>query len=296
LGLPVESLFLAAGSDGVIRSVFEAFISPGDLVIHPAPTFAMYPVYARMYGAKTHALEYRPSPTGPVLLLETVVSAIANDHPKLVCLPNPDSPTGSVFDPTSLRRIVEAAGEAGALILIDEAYHPFYEETALPWTKAFGHLVVARTFAKAWGLAGLRIGYAAAAPEVANLLHKVRPMYEVNTVAVVAMERILDHEDAMRSSVRRLNEGRDYFIAEMETLGFRTVHCKGNFLHVAFGEMASSIHAALKDTVLYRQNASEPCLKGFTRFSATTTTLFRPIVSVISRIVARENGHTPGGH
>jgi histidinol-phosphate aminotransferase len=277
-------LVLAAGSDGVIRAVFESFINPGDRVLHTAPTFAMYPVYSKMYGAVTCPLAYRRSDHGPELTVEDCIDAIKSCAPKLVCLPNPDSPTGTAFDPPSLRMIIEAAGEAGALVLCDEAYYPFYEHTAVPMVKEYEHLVVARTFAKAWGLAGLRIGYAAASPAVAALLHKVRPMYEVNTLAVVLAERVLDFEDEMLASVRRLIAGRDWFTSEMSGLGLRTLSSHGNFLHVAFGERAPAVHQALKDMVLYRQDFAEDCLKGFSRFSATTVERFKPIADRIASV------------
>jgi histidinol-phosphate aminotransferase len=285
LAVGADHLVMAAGSDGVIRSVFEAFISPGDRVLHTSPTFAMYPVYARMYGADASTLEYQSGATGPTLSLETVLSGIANVRPKLVCLPNPDSPTGSVFEVAALRRIIEAAGDVGALILVDEAYHPFCEITAAPWVDEYEHLVVARTFAKAWGLAGLRIGYAVAAPSCAQLLHKVRPLYEVNTLAVAVMERMLDHGDEVRKSVRRLNDGREHMLAAMEGLGLPTVRARGNFLHVAFGQAAPAVHAALKDTVLYRPDHKESCLKGFSRFTATTVEGFQPLIEKIEAVI-----------
>lgn len=285
LDLTADHLVLTAGSDGAIRSVFEAYISPGDIVVHSSPTFAMYPVYCAMYGAKPVLLEYQTTIEGPQLDVDGVVANVGCTRPKLVCLPNPDSPTGTVFRPDELRRIVEAAGEAGALMLVDEAYHPFYEPTALPWVKEYEHLVVARTFAKAWGLAGLRIGYAAATPAVAHVLHQVRSMYEVNTVAVAVMERMLDHRDEMLASVRRLNAGRDGFLAVMRALGLRTLPGHGNFLHVAFGAHAPAVHAALSDMVLYRRDSREPCLAGFSRFSSTTAELFRPVIERIREVV-----------
>jgi histidinol-phosphate aminotransferase len=289
LNVGADRLLLAAGSDGVIRSVFEAFISPGDRVLHSSPTFAMYPVYGRMYGANTSTLDYQSGAAGPLLTVDAVLSGIARVRPKLVCLPNPDSPTGTVFEAAALRRIIEAAGDVGALILVDEAYHPFCEITAAPWVDEYEHLVVARTFAKAWGLAGMRIGYAIAAPSCALLLHKVRPLYEVNTLAVAVMERMLDHSEEVRKSVQRLNDGRDRMLAAMESLGFRTVHAQGNFMHVAFGDAALAVHAALKDKVLYRLDHREACLKGFTRFTATTAEGFEPLIKTIEAVVARMN-------
>lgn len=285
LGVEADHLLFAAGSDGVIRSVFEAFIDPGDTVVHTVPTFAMYAVYCKMFGARPATLEYQPAASGPFLAVDAVLELIGRVRPRMVCLPNPDSPTGSVFAPADLRRIIATSGDVGALVLIDEAYYPFYDHTVVPLVDEFPHLVVARTFAKAWGLADLRIGYGVACPELAFLLHKVRPMYEVNTIAVAVMERMLDFYKDVLASVKRLNEGRDGFLAAMEELGLRTFHAQGNFLHVAFGTRAPAVHAALKDLVLYREDFKEPCLKGFSRFSATTPERFQPIIERIRQVV-----------
>lgn len=289
VGVGAEQLVLTAGSDGAIRSLYEAFISPGDVVVHTIPTFAMYAVYSRMYGARVVPLEYAPSDRGPSLPVDLVTRTIAEARPKLVCLPNPDSPTGTVFPEPELRGIIDAAGRVGALMLVDEAYHPFYEPTVVGWLADYPHLVVARTFAKAWGVAGLRIGYGVANAAVTRLLHKVRPMYEVNTVAVAMMERLLDHADAMRASVLRLTAGRNAFLDAMEGLGFRVLRARGNFLHVAFGTHAAAVHAALADLVLYRRDSNDPCLKGFSRFSATTEERFQPVIERIRSVVARNS-------
>lgn len=285
LGVGIDSLLLAHGSDGVIRTVFETFIEPGDVVLYPAPTFAMYAVYSRMYGAKAIPLEYSPSNNGPILTADYLKEAMVRTRPKLVCLPNPDSPTGTVFSPPEMRDIILAAKSISAIILVDEAYYPFYSQSVIGLTREFPHLIVARTFAKAWGVAGLRIGYAIAHASVTPLLHKVRPMYEVNTLAVVALEQLLNFEGEMLASVRRLNAGKEYFLGEMDKLGLRTLHGHGNFLHVSFGSHAVAVHAALTDVVLYRRDFSEPCLKGFSRFSATTKELFQPIVDIIRATV-----------
>jgi histidinol-phosphate aminotransferase len=293
LGVAPDHLLLTAGSDGGIRSMFEAFVDPGDVVVHTLPTFAMYAVYARMYGARAVQLDYWPSDGGPSLTVDRFVTRIHESRPKMVCLPNPDSPTGTVFVPGELRQIIEAAGEVDAVILIDEAYHPFYQHTALPWVEQYPHLAIARTFAKAWGLAGLRVGYVVAQPALVSLLHKVRPMYEVNTLAVAAIERMLDHAADMEASVRRLLAGRDAFLSAMRGLGFRTLRTHGNFLHVGFGDHARAVHAALQDLVLYRRDFSEPCLQGFSRFSATTEAGFQPVIDRIRQTVSAERHEWP---
>jgi len=285
-GVEPRNLILTAGSDGAIRTVFEAYVAVGDVVLHTVPTFAMYPVYCRMYGARAVTLDYRPSNDGPVLNAGEICEAIELNRPKLVCLPNPDSPTGTVFGEAELRQLIEKAGRTGALVLIDEAYYPFHPDTCLPWVNEYPHLVVCRSTGKAWGCAGLRIGYAAASPQVAAMLHKVRPMYETNTLAVHAFEKLLDHSDDMLASVARLQAGKENFLKAMEGLGLRTLHGAGNFCHVAFGAKAQAVHDSLADLVYYRQNFTEPCLSGFSRFSSTTPALFQPVIDRIRSVYA----------
>jgi histidinol-phosphate aminotransferase len=285
VGCGPRNLCLAHGSDGVIRSVFEAYVSVGDKVLHTIPTFAMYPVYSRMYGAQTVGLDYEASDKGPSLPPERIIAAIRAERPRVVCLPNPDSPTGTIIPPAELEAIIAAAGEMGALILVDEAYHPFHPDSVAPLIARHPHLVVARSTGKAWGMAGVRIGYAIASEEVAVALHKVRPMYETGTMAVAVFERMLDRVDAMEASVARLSAGKALFLDRMEALGLRTLRGGGNFLHVAFGPHAEKVHAALSDLVYYRKDFAEPCLKGFSRFSATTPALFGPVIARIEESV-----------
>jgi histidinol-phosphate aminotransferase len=283
LDVAANNLLFAAGSDGAIRAAFEAFIEPGDVVLHTAPTFAMYPVYCRMYGARAVTVDYRQSALGPVLSAGTVVEAISLHRPKLVCLPNPDSPTGTVFTAPELHDIIRAAGVIDALVLIDEAYHPFHPHTVVPWIRDYPHLMVTRSTGKAWGLAGLRIGYAVTSHRIATLLHKVRPMYEVSTIAAAVFERLLDHADVMAASVERLMTGKAVFLEAMAGLSLPTIAGHGNFAHVAFGEAAPRIHEALEGIATYRRDFAEPCLKGFSRFSATTPELFQPVIEAIVR-------------
>ena len=282
LGVDAHSLVLAPGSDGVIGSVFRAFVSPKDVVLHTNPTYAMYPIYARIHGAAAVTLDYEAHKDGPRLAADVVLDAIRRTRPKLVCLPNPDSPTGTVFQPRELKAIVEAALSAGAVILIDEAYHPFYPDSAISWINEYPNVIVGRTFSKAWALAGARLGYGVATPETTLLLHKVRPNYEVNMVAVaLAVRMITDFEDEMVASVRRLNEGRDYFVSAMQQLGLRTLASRASFCHVAFGARADAVHDALSSLVLYRKESGTGCLAGFSRFSSTTIERFEPVVDRI---------------
>lgn len=287
LGIPAENLVMAGGSDGIIRLVFDAYVSPGDRIVHTDPTFGMYPVYCQMYGASTMPASYRRSDAGPVLDIGDMIETIRTTAPRIVCLPNPDSPTGTVVSRADLRAVVEAAGEAGSLMLIDEAYYPFHPETALPWIAEYGHLVVMRSTSKAWGMAGLRLGFAAASTDVVPYLHKVRPNYGVTTPAVAVLDRLLDRYTEIEAAVARLNAGKAAFVEAMTELGLTTLPGHGNFLHVAFGAHADAVHAVLADLVMYRCDFAVPCLKGFSRFTSTTAERFAPVSERIASVVRR---------
>jgi histidinol-phosphate aminotransferase len=288
LDVSPEALILTPGSDGAIRLTFEAFVGAGDTVAHTSPTFAMYPVYCQMFGARAVPITYERGPWGPSLTSERILAHLSKVKPRLFCLPNPDSPTGTVLSLDDLRDIVDLCASLDTVILVDEAYHPFHDATCVPWTRECRHLIVARTFAKAWGLAGLRIGYAVGHPDTIRYYHKLRPMYELGTFSIVFMERMLDNVDVMEASVRRLNDGKRYFGDAMKELGFDVLPTQGNFQHVAFGAQAVAVHRALEDQVLYRKDFKEDCLKGYSRFSITTIEGFAPIVETIRRVTVGE--------
>ena len=271
---------LTRGSDGAIKAVFEAFISPGDRVVLSKPSYQMYGVYSQMFGAEIHNVPYALLDGRPYVEAADFISAIKEVRPKLVGLPNPDNPTGFAFGENDLRAIVEAAGESGALMLVDEAYYPFLEQTALPWVGGYGHLIVARTFSKAWGMAGLRLGYTVAQPAITSMLNKVRTMVEADGFAMALVERMLDHEDAVKASLARLKEGRALFTAEMQAMGFHAFETSGNFIHVDFGDKRADVEEALRNVATFRFFPTPP-LENFLRFTTTTPELFQRAIDAI---------------
>jgi histidinol-phosphate aminotransferase len=285
VGVGPESLLLTPGSDGAIRLVFEAFVEHGDAVVHTNPTFAMYPVYSQMFGAEACAVEYSRAVNGPYLDPKALLQALREYKPKLLCLPNPDSPTGTVLAPEILQEILAACEAVGTVLLLDEAYHPFYEWSAVSWTEKSRNLIVARTFAKAWGAAGLRIGYAVAHPETISLLHKMRPMYETSTLSIEFMLRMLDHTAEMERSVARIKAGKNFFQEEMQCRGFTVLPTNGNFMHVAFAEKSQAVHAALTGNVLYRASFDHPSLAAYSRFSVAPKPVMAKVADLIKQVV-----------
>ena len=172
-------------------------------------------------------------------------------------------------------------------MLIDEAYHPLYKETSVPWIFEFKNLVVVRSFSKAWGAAGLRVGYALANKDLTAFLHKQRPMYEIGSVSAKAIEILLDYEKEMNQSVERVNAGKKYFQVSMNALGLPSYESHGNFIHVRFGKYAHEIHKILEGKVYYIKDFTSPCLEGYSKFSTTTKERFKPIIESITDVVKK---------
>lgn len=288
IGVTPSSLILTPGSDGAIRLTFEAFIREGDVVAHTFPTFAMYPVYCQMFGADPRPVAYRRGAGGPELGRDEILAHLDRHRPKLFCLPNPDSPTGTVLAESDLRAVVEHCEAMDTVVLVDEAYHPFHRPSCTTWTRDHRNLVVARTFAKAWGLAGLRIGYAVGHPETIAWYHKLRPMYELGAFSIAFMERAMDNVGRMEKSVARIADGKAHFVQRMRALGFDVPRTEGNFQHVAFGASAPAVHAALEGKVLYRRDFADECLRGYSRFSVAPRELLEPVIGIIERATSKE--------
>lgn len=287
LKVPDSNIIISTGSDGVIRSIFEAYCNDGDRVFITNPTYAMYEVYSLMYGADLIKYDYVASKEGPNLNFYGYINEIKRTKPKLIFIPNPDSPTGTVIEENKLVELIKLSSEIGAIIAIDEAYYPFYNHSMINYTHSHENLIVIRTFSKAWGLTGLRVGFGVGTLSVINMLRKVRHNYETNSIGFEIANKMLDYENEMLSSVKRLNEGRDFFLSKMQEFGLQTISTNASFLHVKFGIFEKEIHEALSKIVLYRQGFNQECLKGFSRFSATSVENFKSIINCIEKVIQK---------
>jgi len=180
--IKTNQLFLTSGVDGAIKNCFELFVSKGDKVITLNPTFAMVDIYCKIFQAKRFNINYDSKLR---INVNNLIRSI-DRKTSLIIIANPNSPTGTVIDKIDLEKIIKKANLLNIPILIDEAYYEFYNITSLPLIKKYKNLIIARTFSKAYGLAGLRVGYLISNKKIAKLLFNLKPMYEVNSIAILA--------------------------------------------------------------------------------------------------------------
>jgi histidinol-phosphate aminotransferase len=272
LDIDVSSLLLTAGSDAGLKYIFDTFVSSGDEVVHLNPTYAMIRIYVDMFGARSIAIPFTKE-----LKLDTkyLISSI-NSRTKLVLLVNPNQPTGTVLQHGVVQKIAERAKQYGSLFVIDEAYIEFSdEESALSMVSDYSNLVVMRTFSKAWGLAGVRLGYLAAQGGLINELKKVKPLLDINILAIKSAEYLLEHCVEIENYVNEVKRARLYAIDRLKREGYSSLGMQGNFLHVEIPERVDvkQVAADVLDSG-YRvriQGGTATILDGCIRFTLGTT-------------------------
>jgi histidinol-phosphate aminotransferase len=283
LKLDQKQIYLTSGSDLAIRSVFESLIISGDKVLITNPTYAMYQIYCKIFHVKKIVVNYKFSQTSPFLNISELISSIKFNKPRLICLPNPDSPTGQVINKDDMETILKEAKKYNSLVLIDEAYYLFYPHSYINYIKKFNNLIIVRSASKAMAIAGLRFGIVISNPKLISKIFMYKPMYEVSSISSFFIKEILKPKNykLIQKSVNRLLEGKKLFIKYLNKKNIKYLLSHGNFIHINFSGFKSLFFKKLKKFIYFREKESHPCLKGFSRISLTTSNNFRSIINII---------------
>ncbi|MCG6552997.1 MAG: histidinol-phosphate aminotransferase family protein [Candidatus Magnetominusculus sp. LBB02] len=242
-GLKSENICISNGSDAAIKYIFDAFVSPGDRVLLTEPTFAMYPVYCKMFDAAIELVSYEDDLSFPV---DKFLECITEDI-KLAVIVNPNNPTGTLIKADDIVRIISRARDCGVIAVIDEAYFHFCGETAISKIAEYENLIILRTFSKLCAMATLRIGYAAAQPAIIEALRKVKPTYDVNGIAVLFAGRLLDTPGLIDTLVREFNEGKSFLTDKLSQDRIEYVTGAANFILIKCPGRAEAILRALSE-------------------------------------------------
>ncbi len=241
---------LGNGSNDVLELVARAFLTPADTAVYSRHAFMVYPLVVKAIGAR--GIEVPARDYGHDL---AAMAAALRPDTKIVFLANPNNPTGTFLPWAAIRAFVERA-PATTLVVLDEAYGEYLpDELRSPtpgWLADFPNLVISRTLSKAYGLAGLRVGFGLAHPEVAELMNRVRQPFNVNHLAMVAACAALD-DDAFIAESRRVNaEGLGQLAAGFARLGLEFIPSAGNFVAVRVGEAGRIYDSLLRQGVIVR--------------------------------------------
>jgi histidinol-phosphate aminotransferase len=227
-----EELLLTNGADDALRAVFDAFVEKRSPILICEPTFPMYRFYAEVFGARIDTLRYAADMKFP---LHDVIAALPK-KPRVLFIANPNNPTGTLLQRPALEKILRAATHTA--VVIDEAYAEFSDVTVVPWIRRYPQLFVVRTFAKAAGLAGLRLGAVLARADSLNYLRFAMPPFPVNVAALVAAEAAVRDRGTLRRYVAEVKRLRERLGHDLALLGVKTFPSAGNFLRERNREIA----------------------------------------------------------
>ncbi len=281
LGLSAEKVALTNGVDEAIHVLFEAFLDSGDELLLPVPTYTMYEVYASATDARVVSIQAADDLQFP---FDRLMAAITS-RTKVIAIANPNSPSGSV---ATRAQIVELAQRAPqAVVLVDEAYFHFYGETVVDLIDAIPNLVVARTFSKAYGLAGLRLGVLAGPSHLMRWIRRVLSPYSVNSLALACLPPALEDAAYLNWYVGEVLAARTEFAAVLDEQGVRRWPSFANFILVDIGaQQADFVRLMSARGVLVRDRSNDPGCDGRVRITIGTRQQMKQAASVLVETLA----------
>lgn len=228
IGAEVEQICLTNGSAEAVRHVIEAYSRPGGKIVSVTPSYAMYEVYANMYGRQHIPVHYNEDLTFDV---NNIIAQIKPDVDLLVVL-NPNNPVGDVYTLEEMDRIIAAAKANEVTVLIDEAYHYFYPHSFIKYALNNDHVFVTRTFSKLFSLAGCRLGYVVGRAEGVKYIQKLCTPHNINVFSMKFAEGIIDEPGMLDTLIAKQREGKEFLMDELQKRNYEFSAKEGNFIFI----------------------------------------------------------------
>jgi len=282
--LDADQITLGNGSNELLELVARAFLTPEFEVVFSQHAFAVYPLVTQAIGAKAvvvPALNYAHD-------LDAMLQVVTAKT-RLVFIANPNNPTGTLLAQADLERFIGALPDTVVCVL-DEAYFEFVNQSAdinsIDWLTKYPNLIVTRTFSKAYGLAGLRVGYSLSSPEIADILNRVRQPFNNNTLALVAAEAALTDEEHLQRTITNNVQGMQQLTDGFKSLGLEWIPSAGNFVSVDIKREGLPVYEALlRKGVIVRPVANYE-MPDHLRISIGTPTENKLFLQVLNDVLA----------
>jgi histidinol-phosphate aminotransferase len=254
-GVAHANLVLGNGSNDLLELASRAFLAPGDVAVYSAHAFAVYALATQAVGAKgitVAAKEFGHD-------LDAMLAAAVQHRAKMVFIANPNNPTGTYLTADALQHFMQALPE-NVLVVLDEAYNEYMPEElrcdSVSWLKKYPNLIISRTFSKAYGLAGLRVGYAIAHEQITDMMNRVRQPFNVNSIAQAAAVAALHDMDFVQKTFELNQRGMRQITAGLVKLGLSYIPSYGNFISFRIGGATAMYRRLLELGVIVRPIAN----------------------------------------
>jgi histidinol-phosphate aminotransferase len=282
LGLDPAQVLLTNGVDEAIHLLCSTYLDAGDEALIAVPTFAMYAIFAQAEGARVVEVRAGDDFAFPAQDLRAKIGP----RTRLIAVANPNNPTGAVVAGDVLVQIAQAAPQAA--MLVDEAYFEFHGETLIGRIRQIENLFVARTFSKAYGLAGLRMGVLAGEAGQMSMVRRVASPYSVNAAALAVLPAALQDRDYVVRYVAEVRRNRERLQRELAQLGLRYWPSHANFVLVRIGPAHAEFVQALRDCeILVRDRHSDTGCDGCVRLTVGSDEHTETLVAALREVVER---------
>ncbi len=245
LDVDVDSIAVGCGSVGLLQQIFLTYVDPGDEVVYPWRSFEVYPVYTQLMAGNAVTT---PLNAAHAFDLDAVAAAIT-PRTKLVLLATPNNPTGTALSTTDVATLLDGISPA-TIVVIDEAYREFLDpslgDPVVDLVPRYQNVIVTRTFSKAQGLAGIRVGYAIGHPEVITAIDKTLFPFAVNALAQAAAIAAIDAAGEIALRVGGILSERARVIAELSAAGWQLPDAQANFVYLPIGERTDEVYLGLE--------------------------------------------------
>jgi histidinol-phosphate aminotransferase len=281
LNVPAGNLLIGSGSTELIRLIATAYFGPGDRVIIPQPTYGEYELAGQLVGAWVLS-QPMPEEAAFQLNVAETMDLVRKHRPKGMFLCNPNNPTGQYLSAEDVREILSVARDS--LVILDEAYIAFTESTWVSTDLMGGNnLVILRSMTKDYALAGLRLGYAIAAEPIISVLRRVRPPWNVSSVAQKAAVYALKADGYLEECRIKIKEAKEFLVEGLKGMGLSPLPSQTNFFLVKVGDAAGFRRALLKKGILVRDCTSFG-LPDYIRLAPRTLAECRKLVAAIQSL------------
>ncbi|MBD1857164.1 MULTISPECIES: histidinol-phosphate transaminase [Leptolyngbya] len=272
LNIPKDWIMVGNGSDDMLNVVVRACAEPGRKVVYPMPTYVLYRTLTEIQDADRLEIPYGENNQLPL-------DALIEAQGAVTFIASPNSPSGHVVPMSDLRQL---AANLNGVLVIDEAYVDFAEETALPLVEQFQNVIILRTLSKGYSLAGLRLGFAIAQPHLIRGLFKVRDSYSVDAIATLVGAAAMRDQDYKNECAEKVKKSREKLAIELRQLGFEVWNSQTNFLLTQPPGNAAKIYEALKQQNILVRYFNQPKLDDKLRISVGTDEQNRILITTLS--------------
>lgn len=276
-GVQPENILVGNGSDEILRIIVHAFIGKGDTLAVVEPSYSLYPILAQLFEGKTkhYALEG----------LERLPEAVFNGPEPLFMIANPNPPVGTLFTKAEIARLCRE--RAPRIVVVEETYADFAQKDCLSLLSEFSNLIITRTFSKSFSLAGLRVGYMIAHPDLINEFNKIKDSYNVNSLSQAAAGAAIAAYNEMHTNAACIIATRDKTANALQNMGYRVYESHANFLFVKHPD-AKAHYLALRERNILTRYFDLPGLRDGIRISIGTEEQMEKVLAALKEILEKE--------